>query len=186
MRERLAGDPLESQACLTCRAGAHDPDARCGSGTRRAHPGRGRPGRSRCGAPHPEAPSTPQRTTGPNCSAHASSARCPSPETRKCSLETIPPHRSTTVAVSVRLCGSTPTTFPARSGVISVLDGPGPRRTCLPLLPIRVLLAVALRATVKGPVDNVPVGIDAPTDHVGKRSYQVRPVPESTDRGRHF
>ena len=28
------------------------------------------------------------------------------------------------------LCGSTPTTSPARSGVISVLDGPGPGRTC--------------------------------------------------------
>jgi hypothetical protein len=100
--------------------------------------------------PHPEAPSMPLRTTGPNCSAHASSARCPSPETRKCSLETIPPRGSTTVAVSVRLCGSTPTTFPARSGVINVLDGPGPRRTCLALLPIRVLLAVALRATGEG------------------------------------
>ena len=33
------------------------------------------------------------------------------------------------------------------------------------------------------PVDNVPVGIGAPQD---RRSYQVRPAPEDTDRGRHF
>src|ERR1035441_11099863 len=117
--------------------------------------------------PQPEPPSPPQRAPAPNCLAHASIARCPSPDTRKCSLARTPPRGSTTVAVNVRLCGSTPTTFPARSGVINVLDGPGPRLTFLALLavlPIRVLLAVALRATVKEPVDNVPVGIDAPTD----------------------
>jgi hypothetical protein len=33
------------------------------------------------------------------------------------------------------------------------------------------------------PVDNVPVGIGALQD---RRSYQVRPAPEDTDRGRHF
>jgi len=107
----------------------------------------------------------------------------PVPETRKCSEQTIPPRGSSTVAVSVRLCGSTPTTLPARSDVINVLDGPGPR---LILLPMTTSSARALRATVmEDPVDNVPVGIDV-KDHVGKRSYQVRPAPESTDRGRHF
>src|ERR1035441_8569889 len=81
--------------------------------------------------PQPEAPSTPQRATAPNCLAHASIARCPSPDTRKCSLARIPPRGSTTVAVNVRLCGSIPTTFPAWSGVSSRCDGPGPRLIAL-------------------------------------------------------
>jgi hypothetical protein len=57
----------------------------------------------------------PQRAIGPNERAHAASARCPSPDTRKCSLATIAPRPSTTVAVSVRLCGSIPTTFAVHS-----------------------------------------------------------------------
>ena len=58
-------------------------------------------------------PSIPQRAICPNCRAHASSSRCPSPETRKCAEAKIPPRASATVAVNVRLCGSTPTTLPA-------------------------------------------------------------------------
>ena len=58
-------------------------------------------------------PSIPHRAICPNCRAHASSSRCPSPETRKCAEAKIPPRASATVAVNVRLCGSTPTTLPA-------------------------------------------------------------------------
>jgi hypothetical protein len=83
--------------------------------------------------PQPLAFSIPQRAIGPNCRAHATSARCPSPETLKCPLATTPPRASTTAAINVRLCGSTPTTLPARSGVINTCDGPGPL-----LLPARI------------------------------------------------
>ena len=61
----------------------------------------------RCACPTPRHPRSPSARSGPNCRAHASSARCPSPETRKCSEATIAPRGSATVAVSVRLCGST-------------------------------------------------------------------------------
>ena len=43
--------------------------------------------------PQLAAPSIPQRAICPNCRAHASSARCPSPETRKCSEASDPAAR---------------------------------------------------------------------------------------------
>ena len=65
--------------------------------------------------------------------------------------------------------------LPARSGVSSVLDGPGPDPDLLLLM--MTFPRAAPRGNVKHePVDNVPVEIDAHTDHVGERSYQVRPV----------
>jgi hypothetical protein len=64
-------------------------------------------------APQRGEPSIPQRAICLSCRAHTSSSRCPSPEARKCSLATIAPRGSMTVAVNVRLCGSIPTTLPA-------------------------------------------------------------------------
>jgi hypothetical protein len=74
------------------------------------------------------------------------------------------------------LCGSTPTTLPARSGVINTLDGPGPRFLAL------LIDLTSSGYVVGGPADNIPV--DAL--HWGERSYQVRPILEGKNRGRHF
>jgi hypothetical protein len=65
--------------------------------------------------PTPEAPSTPQRPTGPGLTAQASIAWWPSSETGKARLPRLPPRQSRTVAVRARLWGSMPTT-PGPSG----------------------------------------------------------------------
>lgn len=58
------------------------------------------------------------RATGPNDSAQASMARCPTPETLKCSTATTPPRSSSTAALSDSLCGSIPTMWPTAVAVV--------------------------------------------------------------------
>src|ERR1700740_1077650 len=100
------------------------------------------------------------------------SARRPPPDTLKCSQATIPPRASTTVAVSVCLCGSIPTTLPASSGVSSRCDGPGPRFLALTSTP------PPRRYVVGGPADNITVG--APFNGGANPPYQARPILERT------
>src|SRR5438132_6036690 len=115
--------------------------------------------------PHDAAPSTPQRTTGPNERTQASMARCPSPDTLWCAVPRTPPRPSITVVVTVRLGGSEPTTLPASASVTSTLERATPR--------LAIFRSPPWLGSVGGPADYIPVGA------AHRRFYQVRPVPKA-------
>ena len=92
-------------------------------------------------------------------------ARCPSPDTLWCAVPRTPPRPSITVVVTVRLCGSEPTTLPASASVMSTLERATPRLAIFRFPP--------WLTTVGGPADYIPVGA------AHRRFYQVRPVPKA-------
>src|SRR5439155_13817587 len=99
-------------------------------------------------------------------------ARCPSPDTLWCAVPRTPPRPSSTVVVTVRLCGSEPTTLPASASVTSTLERATPR--------LAIFRSPPWLTTVGGPADNVPVEASSPTLLKGQAG------PEGTDRGRQF
>ncbi len=116
--------------------------------------------------PQPEAPSIPHRCTGPNCPPHASSARCPSPETRKGRRRHFPADPRPSRSPSAYADRSRPHCHPKQ---------PSTR-------PSRPPSATPPVVGCGDPVDNVPVGIGAPQIDAPIGSDRL----EDTDRGRHF
>ena len=127
--------------------------------------------------PQLEDPSIPQRAICPNCRAHASSARCPSPETRKCSAASNP------AAWINDRSGQRPLMRIDPDHVASVIGREQQvRRSGTALLRCSIACPPGVMLVKGGSADNLPVG--ALTR--GERSYQARPILEDKNRGRHF